>query len=215
MAISADTRTVAEHASLTLSARLKLATRAEHDSLESIVPLMAPAMDVQSYAGYMRCLWAFYELLERSTLEVSPGWFENMGLVRRVPLIEADLAALEVTVPDPILHRAGLPLLQQYEERLGVYYVLEGSALGARVIRSHLAQNAAIDVDRCARFFDPYGEAMPVIWKRFRQHLDRYSDIPAASEVVIQSARHTFAFYEAWLRRAGYPLQSAAHADSS
>ena len=188
-----------------LSSRLRTATRAEHDSLETVVPLMSTTMNNQEYGAYLQCLWPLYQAIEYQTEMAQPTWFEDMGLARRLPLLSADLASLGLRAPDTAFTHSLMPSLDRHEQRLGMYYVLEGSSLGAKVIRKHLSSNGVVNVDASAQFFDPYGDRMMPTWLSFKAAIDHYTDNEAASALIIESAKQTFECYENWLRRSGYP----------
>lgn len=192
-----------------LSITLKASTRAAHDSLETVVPLMSDGLDRAGYQRYLECLFSLYSLIEKEVINSHPSWFDEMSLVPRRSLLELDLFALGDNLESPKIKPGclvSLPIpVDTHFHRLGVFYVLEGSALGSKVIRKHLESRHIIDVSDAARFFDPYGDRMLEVWRAFQAAIDMHSSNGIARKTIVDSAKSMFAFYERWLRLWGYP----------
>lgn len=114
--------------SLSLRHRLKLATGAEHASLEATI---GPLTTQTSYNGYVRGLHAF-----RSTTEnwlsthgaVDFGEWKPQYITHHLHDDISDLALTPLNVSALTWAQVGRSFV------MGVHYVLEGSALGARVL---------------------------------------------------------------------------------
>ncbi len=84
-----------------------------------------------------------------------------------MPLLDADLARLNDVRPEP--HPVARP--DTVPEALGLLYVLEGSTLGATVIRRQAAAEG-VDITDMS-FLDPYGALTGAYWRAFLAVLER------------------------------------------
>lgn len=158
---------VADLATLSRRERLRLMTGAVHQTLDDKV---SRADFLTTRSGYNAFLLATFEarrLLE-SQLDaggaelIYPGWGER----RLVPALEKDLDDLDLTrpaerEPPARLGKGGV---------WGALYVLEGSALGARIIQRRAADlgfTASFGARHLASQTSEVGA-----WKRFTSHLD-------------------------------------------
>ena len=116
---------------------LRERTSEAHTSLDAAV---GPLDDVTAYARYLRGLLAFRAPAERALADA--GWTPEP----LAPLIAADMADLGV----PPAAEVELPAPADASGQLGLAYVLEGSALGARLLHRQ-ALALGLDGDRGAR----------------------------------------------------------------
>lgn len=143
----------------TLRQQLRAATRAEHLALESqpmLRRLVSPELTLAEYGHTHRAMCAFYLGLEpvlesrwarlrhkRST--------QGYQFERRSPWLIRDLEDLGQSVPAAASAGWERPMRDGYT--LGVLYVLEGAALGARVIARSLSASVGVDADWGARHY--------------------------------------------------------------
>jgi heme oxygenase len=115
------------------------------------------------------------------------------GEWRRTPLIEADLARLDLSpLPCPAMAPLGRG------QAIGALYVLEGSSLGGRVILKDLARRGA---DCCGLgFLDPHGDAVASRWREVVDLLEREEAEPSA---IVDGAMIAFARAQDLLCRQG------------
>lgn len=120
---------------------------------------------------------------------------EGLGFAarRRTDRLGADLRALGVSAaqPDPV------PPPGSRAEALGRLYVLEGSALGGRVIRKQVAR-AGDDLTGLS-FLDPYGDRLGETWRAFLAVLEREAPGEIERRRVVAGARTAFRHAEACL----------------
>ena len=100
---------------------LRARTAEAHASLDASV---GPLADAPAYARYLRGLLAFRAPAERAL--AGAGW----SPAPLAPLIAADMADLAVAPADEV----AVPAPTGASAALGLAYVLEGSALGARLL---------------------------------------------------------------------------------
>jgi heme oxygenase len=122
-----------------LAARLRSDTRHAHAAVEGALDLDLRLVDRNAYGHMLMALRGFYRPLE-AALEALPGWDElappvDLPARRRAHLLDEDLGRLGL--PATMLDGAmttPLPALESLARGLGCLYVLEGSALGGRIV---------------------------------------------------------------------------------
>lgn len=178
--------------SIDLRALLRGRTRNVHARLDSTIG----ALDLSQRSRYERFLRGTaaalvpIELaLEESGVEaVLPDWQRR----RRRQALQDDLSLLGTafTQLPPVrpLDRSGL---------FGSLYVLEGSRLGARILRQHVAQSEDPDVRKASAYLS-HGDAD--FWPSFLRLLKTCRDVD--SERAAAAATMVFAMFEEGFRRA-------------
>ena len=147
---------------------------------------------VRSRADYVVLLERFHDLhapLERHL--ALPAWsadWQRLGIDldehRRAASLEDDLRRLDAAPRAP---GADVPLLRSFGEALGCLYVLEGSAIGGRVLAPALRPVVG---DAPMSFLGGDGRARGRAWQSVRAALRRADD--ALTEDVVRGARAVF-----------------------
>lgn len=107
---------------------LRERTGAAHSRLDATIDQF---VDPKGYGDYVRAIFRFREPLERAIAEILPTKrLGNFRPARLVDAIAADLADLKLAVPEVASHSPDL----RGSRLVGALYVLEGAALGARVL---------------------------------------------------------------------------------
>ncbi len=176
---------------------LRVFTRAEHDRIERILQLAEP-MTLARYAAVMAGFDAFLRAWEPRVQAALPPrlqpWFRAR---RRGGFAAADIAWLHdvagESAPAPDASAVdGLPL-DSLPQVLGSVYVIEGSALGGRVIAPQLKARLDLAPGCGASYFHGFGSATGDLWRDFRVLASL--EIGEAGGAVVQacrSARRTF-----------------------
>ena len=95
-------------------------------------------------------------------------------------------------------------LIASRAEALGFRYVIEGTALGGRVILRELASHG-IDTTELG-FLDPHGARTGEVWRRFCGVLEReLASAPGALDAAVTGAEKGFAYARACLTGALLP----------
>jgi len=144
-------------------------------------------MRIDTRAGYAdflraqaRVLLPLEAQMERAGVErVLPDW----ELRRRSDALRRDLESLK-TPSFP----AVVPSLQSGSELLGAAYVLEGSRLGARVMRSRVVQGLP------TAFLD-HGEGLR-LWQSFLPVLESNADVRRDPDAAAAAAKAVFGLFE-------------------
>jgi heme oxygenase len=164
---------------------LRAATAAEHGRVDAGFS----RFDLASEAGYRAFLAAQAEgflpveiALDKSGAETFlPDWPQR----RRGDLLRADLAALNVTVPEPF---PAPYFLSIKAPMLGAIYVLEGSRLGGAVLKKTVPSHFP------RRFLEARQAAGS--WRRLLQTLDEFLIRPGDLDAAIEAAKEVFARFE-------------------
>ena len=170
---------------------LKRDTRHQHEALDATLGALIAADPDHGI-----------DVLLHAALDVVPAWearlrsvawppaFDAAPRLRKTEWLERDLgvSAAETESADPL----------DPPEAWGALYVLEGSTLGAAVIRRMAARRA-----RHSRYLAAYGDQTAPMWKTFKEHLDRSllnkQDVTRAA----LAARRVFSEFAAAVERHG------------
>ena len=163
---------------------LKAATAAHHERLEQRVDIERALTTRESYRALLERFYGFYRPLEDVLAPIDvPG----LDYTRKLPLIEADLQALDST-PETLPLAPRVPAVATVGEALGVAYVIEGSALGGALIGSLVRRRLGLT----SSFFAG-GPGLAPRWRAFGEVVERHA--PVSTEAAVA----TFEDMEAWL----------------
>ncbi len=179
-------------------AELRLTTRAEHERIEHILRL-DEAMPLERYGAILSGFDAFLRAWEPRIHAALPErlrpWYRAR---RRGGLASADVEWLRAVadvapVPMNAALAATLPL-GDLAEVIGSLYVIEGSALGGRVIAPLLKRTLGLAQGRGASYFHGFGGETGAMWSSFRVLATlEIGDSPRDTLRACQSAKRTFA----------------------
>lgn len=185
---------------------LRHATAEDHAAVEGLpvmAALMAPTVTWEDYRRYLERMARVYGTLEPPLLacrEAALGPHPDLMPAGRpkLPALLRDLSVLGIPAP----RIAARPDPGGLSETLGGLYVLEGAALGSRVIARHRRrhqQDGTGDLLGSAAFMglhdDAQGPAVSLAWRQFGDSLDALAerDLIARGRVVA-GARAAFAW---------------------
>ena len=181
----------------TALAELRLTTRADHDRIERILRLDEP-MPLERYATILCGFDAFLRTWEPRIHAALPERLQSWYRARwRGGFASADVewlrsvAQVEVPAVD-VVAAAALPLVD-LAQVLGSLYVIEGSALGGRVIAPLLKRTLGLGQGSGASYFHGFGGDTAAMWSNFR--VLAALEIGDSSRDIVhacQSARRTF-----------------------
>src|ERR1700755_2879115 len=127
-------------------AKLKEATKEQHDNLETTVNVMDQMFSAEDYKKLLCKFYRFYAAMEPKVFRLD--WSKvslNIDERRKLPKLERDLKALEIWDEAQSLPEwDGLPELEDLPEGFGSLYVMEGATLGGQVINRHLKEHLGI-----------------------------------------------------------------------
>ena len=205
---------------LSLMEELKAATFAAHARLQTapfFASLAACQLPLESYVGQLRALSAIHGVIEQAVTgcnerRVAAVWREDMA---RLPLLARDLHYFEPRLVADLreamataLATAAALRLRAVEEPLallGWIYVLEGSTLGATVVRPLVARALLLTGEEGLAYLHGYGAAAHEHWTQYRQRMDALSLSTDERAQIVGAAGDAFAALDA-LFRALYPF---------
>ncbi len=179
---------------LTLMEELKAATFSDHNRLQGapfFPALAACQLPLESYVGQLRALTIVHGVLEpalaSSTDErIAAVWRGDMV---KLPLLYQDLNYFEpravadlkeaVTAALKIAEHLRLQSVECPLALLGCLYVLEGSTLGAAVVRPLVTRAFLLTGDEGLAYLNNYGADAPARWSQFKQ---RMNALPLSAE---------------------------------
>lgn len=231
MTASTTTTSATEHTAAVMD-RLKAETRADHDATEAIpfsAAMVNRSLPRDRYVAQLAAYAAVHEALESALSEsshatVSAVWQDDL---RKLPLLNKDLAffaAEHQAGQQNAVFAAAMEAAEQYaaeirEQRehdpvalLGHLYVLEGSTLGATILRMHLKEAYDLDEEGLA-YYSPYGNAAMPHWREFKQRMNSHVTDPDEQERVLAAARQSFRRIGTILEALSKDLPAAHSAD--
>jgi heme oxygenase len=187
---------------------LRLATRADHRAVESRSPMAwldEPGLPVERYALLLVALASLYRLVDARLARAAACWMPDLVLPSRAALADADLAALGASIdlracakddPDP-----DIAPIDGRAAFVGVLYVVEGSALGGRLIASRLRRDGRVP-DEATQLLTLGSSVTPALrWRSVCAQCDAAFDEGVPLGAAVQAARAAFAWFDAPLRR--------------
>ena len=193
-------RSLQKNAGETL-AHLRTVTGPAHRALERDLGLLNRQLDLEAYRQLLASLYGFWIGWEPQIA----GLLQDAALLaprRRLHLLAADLTALGIAENElAALPQCPLTPLRDAAEALGSLYVMEGSALGGRLIGDHVQRclgSVALDA---SAYFRGYGAETEMMWQAFLVRLDA---APAAdTQRIGNGAVATFERLGWWLTQEG------------
>ncbi len=173
---------------------LRAATQAPHERLhlhDGFAVVRDGTITLADYRALLIRLYGFYQPFERAA-----------GVERiRTHWLERDLAWLGIQASGfpRISLCQDIPRYDCLERRLGALYVVEGSALGGRLLCRGLDRLLGPASIEGRRFFEGRGAGTGDAWRGF---LDRLASVGAESmrrAALVSAAVETFEVFETWL----------------
>lgn len=178
-------------------AQVRLATRGTHDALDALLPV--GLRDLHDYRRYLGALLPLAEWLAHGDRPDWPRAKTDWDDGQRLDCLRADCAALDIDTTPAIA-----PSPPSWPHWLGGCYVIEGSALGARLLSRHAAGLAEEHAEvRGARRFLGHITSDPPRWGRFVRLLDALPEGDAGA--ATSGARDGFAIVHSRLAPGGTP----------
>jgi heme oxygenase (biliverdin-IX-beta and delta-forming) len=162
---------------VTVHSRLKAATADLHGEVESALNLDKMTKSAAAYSTTLSILYAVFDCAynELSNVDFRPLAINLESIGRRRIWLAEDLHALAKAFPDPQSLGFELPTLGH---GFGCLYVLEGSALGGKVISKRVKQTLGLGPQTGGAYFYGLGRQTVSHWSSF---LTALNTIPANS----------------------------------
>lgn len=183
---------------------LREGTRAAHERIESVpvmCGLLAPNLRADEYVTALGAMHAFRAAMQVHLAPHLPHLAATQGPDPfDLTALAEDLTWFGSTLPLP---DAGGDYLADLPAALGALYVVEGAALGGRVIGRAVAQSLGVSPGRGGSFFcGPTADATRQRWRQFCMTLERAGDAldPNGVARAVAGAEATFSYFERFLR---------------
>jgi heme oxygenase len=194
-------------AAVSIHARLRRETKSLHSAVERKLELTAPGLSIDTYRRTLQAFYGFHSPLEARLRDGAAALRLPVAPLDRARLIERDLLALGMSTAGigTLPRCADLPPFRSLEDVAGCLYVLEGAALGARIVTRVLADGLGIGVETGAAFFSGMAAGAANRWPLVLTWLDEVAAPAHAPDAMVTAARAIFAALERWLpdREAG------------
>ncbi len=191
----------------TIMTRLREETRDLHASAEGKAfqrRMLSGELSREEYVEWLGQMLQVHRALEahlRRLWSSDPAFAALREEQFQEPYLLADLAALDGASGGHAPLPATAALIADIERAavetplalLGHHYVLEGSNNGNRYIVRRLAPALGIAHGEGDRYLDPYGEAQPALWARFKQDMEAVGFTSAQADLLVAAARRMFA----------------------
>jgi heme oxygenase len=188
--------------------RLRTETRAEHEAVEALMPLMSPTLTKAQYADVLESMHRLVHGWESWGAEHVP---ETLAAVfkerRREALIHADVLALgRIADHEALAHPTFAVEFPDREQNaaafeaafLGAMYVMEGSRLGGQHIAKYVEDKLGLATGVGDAYFRGFGQRTGVMWQEFKARLQLVPDEYTA--VVIAAAKAMFHYFAEGVR---------------
>lgn len=175
------------------SERLKEETKENHQSLERIlIPQIKSIRNLEDYARLLGMFYSYFGGLEKKIdAAVDKELLPDYDKRRKTSAIADDLLAIGASLPD-LAADNDLPEITDHQQALGALYVIEGSALGGKIISKMIAQALGDSVQKALSFYDGYGEDTAEMWGTFKGILNEQLISNEEQTKVIRTADETF-----------------------
>ncbi|MBB2203913.1 biliverdin-producing heme oxygenase [Gluconacetobacter takamatsuzukensis] len=164
-----------------IRSRLHAATRSRHAILDTCV---GPIESAAAYRAYLSGIAAFRFGAEQALRTAPwPGILRSWTFKELAPLLMRDLDDLAIPLPVPV----AMPPPDSTAATMGMLYVLEGSALGARILRRQAADHGFTETHGARHLAAQAGDP-----SRWREFVHRLEQLPADSVAADRAALQTF-----------------------
>lgn len=206
---------------LSLMEELKAVTFSAHTRLQAAPffgALAACQLPLESYVGQLRALFAIHGVLEQSLAKciderIASVWNVDMC---KLSMLQQDLRYFEPRTVADIKEAVELALktadglrLRSLEEPLallGWVYVLEGSTLGAVVVRPLVARALVLAGEDGMAYLNSYGAEVGARWEQYGQRMNALSLSADERGQIVRAAGELFVALET-VFHALYPFQ--------
>ncbi len=177
--------------------QLRSETAADHERVESLVPLMAADLDQSTYVTALCRFYGFVKGWENWADTVAPSDLKpHLAERQRSVLLQSDLQHFH-EAPPARLFTPDRDFPQNRAAFLGSMYVMEGSTLGGQFIAKHVEEALGLQRGAGNAYFAGYGDRTGSMWKTFQALLTAVPQDDAGA--VIAAAKQTFRAFGEWM----------------
>lgn len=175
---------------------LRSTTAQSHTNLEALpisASIMNPQVTNSEYALYLDLMHDVVKDAEENIFPALGDIITDLKDRSKNHLLEQDLKALGYTKANT----EAKPLSASLENSskafaMGIFYVVEGSSLGGRVILKNINAALGHDIENGASYFGGYGGQTGSHWKNFLVQLTQYEAQNNNADEIIAGADYAF-----------------------
>jgi heme oxygenase (biliverdin-IX-beta and delta-forming) len=178
-----------------LNEQLKESTHPSHVALEKKMVVMVKKIRTrQDYVKFLKLMYGYYSALEKRVQEYLSD--PEIDKRRKAERLLEDISHFENSSTPDLCNE--LPPIRSHAEALGAMYVMEGSAMGGKIIAGMIKGQAGIDGPSGFSFFNGYGEDTGRMWEEFKAFLNRPFDEMEKLNLILTANRTFITFYN-WI----------------
>lgn len=175
---------------------LRNATAQSHTNLEALpisTSIMNPAVTNDEYALYLALMKDIVKDAEENIFPALADIVTDLYERNKTHLLEKDLDFLGYTKQSIENNPVSSGITNPSKAfALGVFYVIEGSSLGGRVILKNINAALGHDIEKGASYFGGYGGQTGSYWKNFLNALTQYETETGSADEIIAGADYAF-----------------------
>jgi heme oxygenase len=178
--------------------RLTRNTRDSHQMTERALDVPFGFASLQNYRALLQRLWQVHSSYEE---RLSVFDWPSLGIEfesrRRSRWLGEDLLALGAGQP---MRHAPPAAINTIEEAVGCLYVLEGSALGGRILLREALRLAEISITHGAQFLNGHGARTQAMWHAFLKILNTFTSDGIEAAAIERGALRAFGDFQIFLQ---------------
>lgn len=174
---------------------LRKATAPLHGQLEALPvsqSILAPEVSIQEYLRYLDLMHDVIVDVETTLFPILSTEINSLNERRKTSLLERDFEVLGFKKQKKLRLTAFSEQVNSIGFAMGVFYVIEGSSLGGRVIYKHIHKVLGLNADSGAAYFSGYGELTGMLWKEFMTELVTHGQKNHNGDEIIAGANYAF-----------------------
>ncbi len=174
--------------------RLRHNTSESHTKLEQLplsVSIINPEVTKKQYLLYLSLMHDIVKQAEENVFPALNSVISDLEERRKKTSLEEDMAFLKFSKNknnQPLGDTSGFSTAFA----MGIFYVLEGSTLGGRVILKNISETLGYDAENGASYFSGYGGQTGSRWKNFLHVLQAYAENNDCEDEIIAGADFAF-----------------------
>jgi heme oxygenase len=190
------------------TARLRIATRGEHEAIERnrrLSRLTQKDLSVEEYVDILVRLAGYFGPIETELDRWGDCFPQSLELKLRLTktdMLRRDIAALASEFDGERSKRDGISFagLTTRESAWGCLYVFEGATLGGQIMARSLHERFGFTAQHGTAFYNAYGRQNGARWQGFKAALNAaVADEGLEGNEIIAAARATFRSMDAWM----------------
>lgn len=174
---------------------LRSTTSQSHTNLEALpisASIMNPEVTNYEYALYLNLMHDLVKDAEENIFPTISEIVTDLNDRNKTHLLEQDLKSLGVVKDRDIKPLSESLSAPSKGFAMGIFYVIEGSSLGGRVILKNINTVLGHDIENGAAYFGGYGGQTGSYWKNFLSMLTQYEAENNNADQIIAGADYAF-----------------------